>query len=82
MYFVCCLWQFDGVHKTNQSNDSCPHKGFDLLIVDLPEGLPVLHISPSTVPEWNKHNTNEIEAIFEFSYFFLHDDVYILLFVP
>ena len=62
----------------------CPHRGFDLLIGDLPEGLHVPQISspPSDVPQWNKHSTTEVEAIFEFAFSFLHDDAFILLFIP
>ncbi len=77
------MQQFDGLRTTNVSDDTCPHRGFDLLIVDLPEGLPVPHIffPPSVVPEWNKHNTTEIEAIFEFAFSFLHDNAFILLFI-
>ena len=66
----CCLQQFDDLKTTNVSNDTCPHRGFDLLIADLREGLHVPHISfsPSVVLELNKHNTTEIEAIFEFAF--------------
>ena len=83
LIICCCLQQFDGLRTTNVSNNTCPHRGFDLLIADLPEGLPVPHISfpPSVVPEWNKHNTTEIEAIFEFAFSFLHDNAFILLFI-
>ena len=65
------------------SNNTCPHQSFDLLIADLPEGLSVPHISfpPSVVPEWNKHNTTKIEAIFEFAFLFLDDNAFILLFI-
>ena len=74
--------QFDDMRTTQVSNDTCPHRGFDLLIADLPKGLPVPLISPSSIPEWNKHDSDEIEAIFEFAFHFLHDDAHILLFVP
>jgi hypothetical protein len=64
------------------SNDTCPHRGFDLLIADLHESLHVLHFFfPLVVQEWNKHNTTEIEAIFEFAFSFLHDNAFILLFI-
>ena len=38
-------------------------------------------VSPSAIPKWNKHDSDEIEAIFEFAFHFLHDDAHILLFV-
>ena len=64
-------------------NGTCPHCSFDLLIADLPESLHVPYISfpPSVVLEWNKHNTTEIEAIFEFAFSFLDDNAFILLFI-
>jgi hypothetical protein len=76
--------QFDSVRSTHVSDDACPHRGFDLLIADLSEGLYILHIfsPPSLIPEWNKHNITEIEAIFEFAFLFLHDDAFIDLFIP
>ena len=43
--------QFDDMRTTQVSNDTCPHRGFDLLIADLPKGLPVPLISPSSIPE-------------------------------
>ena len=78
------MQQFDNMRSTYVSNDTCSHRGFDLLITYLLEGLPVLHIfSPlSVIPERNKHNSTEIEAIFEFAFSFLHDDAFILLFIP
>ena len=78
------MQQFDSVRSTHVSSDACPHRGFDLLITYLPEGLHVPHISspPTVIPEWNKHNTIEIEAIFEFAFSFLHDDAFIFLFIP
>lgn len=78
----CCLqMQFDDVHTTKVSNDTCPHKGFDFLIANLLEGLHMSLISPSTIREWNKHNSIEVETIFEFSFYFLYDDAHTLLFV-
>ena len=79
----CCLQQFDGLRTTNVSNDTCPHRGFNLLVADLLEGLPVPHTScpPLVVPKWNKHNTTKIEAIFEFAFLFPHDNAFILLFI-
>ena len=84
MIFCCCVQQFDDLRSTYVSSDTCPHRGFDLLIADLPEGLPVPHISspPSVIPKWNKHNTTEVEAIFEFAFSFFHDDAFVLLFIP
>ena len=57
-------------------NPKPSHRGFDLLIVDLLEGLFVPLISPSVILEWNKHDSDKIEAIFEFAFHFLHDDAH------
>ena len=77
------MWvQFDNVYTTQISNDICPHTGFDLLIGDLSEGIFVPLVSPSAILEWNKHDSDEIEGIFEFAFHFLQDDAHILLFVP
>ena len=38
-------------------------------------------ISPSAIQEWNKHDNNEIEAIFEFSFHFFYNDAHNFLFV-
>lgn len=82
MLFYCLLVQCDDVRTTQISNNTYAHKEFDLLIADLPKGLPVLLISPSAIPKWNKHHSNELEAIFEFSFHFPHDDAHIFLFMP
>ena len=72
------------MRSTHVSSNTYPHRGFDLLIADLPECHLVPHISspPSIIPEWNKHKTTKIKAIYEFAFSFLHDDAFILLFVP
>lgn len=64
------------------SSKSCPHTGIDLLIADIPEGLPVPSISsgPSIIPSWNKIDSNCVESIFAFADAFLHDDAALLLF--
>ena len=64
MIFCCLRVQFDDVRTTQISNDTCPHKGFDLLIADFLEGLPVPLVSPSAISKWNKNDSDEIEAIF------------------
>ena len=58
---------------------------FDLIVVDIPDGLPVPNVSesPSHVPAWNLLNEEEmIEPIFEFASEYVHDDGAILLFHP
>lgn len=35
-----------------------------------------------SVPIWKMHDVNEVEATFEFAFSFLHDKVFVLLFVP
>lgn len=41
--------------------------GFNLIVVDLPEGLPMLGVSspPNVIPVWNEHKSKNIEAFFE-----------------
>ena len=78
----CCLWiQFDDVRTIQSSKNICPHKGINFLIANFIEGIPVPLISPFTILEWNKYDSNEIAQILSFSYQFFYDDVYILLFV-
>ncbi len=58
---------------------------FDLVVADIPDGLPMSNISvpPSHVPIWNVLNQEEvIEPIFEFASEYVHDDGAILLFHP
>ena len=58
---------------------------FDLIVADIPDGLPVPNVSipPSNIPSWNVLNQEEvIEPIFEFASEFIHDDGAILLFHP
>ena len=60
----------------------CGHTGIDLLIADIPEGLPVPNVSsPSTaIPDWNALPSGFVESIFIFAETFLHDDAALLLF--
>ena len=39
-------------------------------------------VTPYAIPKWNKHDSDEIEAIFEFAFHFFHDDAHFLLFMP
>lgn len=58
---------------------------FDLIVADIPDGLPVPNVSepPSHVPTWNLLNEEKmIELIFEFALEYIHDDGAILLFHP
>ena len=66
------------------SSDLCKFGGFDLIIADLPEGLPVPNVSspPNAIPYWNAHNTHDIEALFEFVDGYLTDDAPLVLFMP
>jgi len=62
-----------------------PSPCFGLIVVDIPNGLPVLNVSvpPSHIPTWNMLNQKEImESIFEFALKYIHDDEAILLFHP
>jgi len=56
----------------------------DLILADLPEGLPVPGISnpPSSVPAWNIESKDWFQAIFDFADHHLQDDGAIILFHP
>ena len=73
--------KFDDVRTTQISNDTCPDKRFGLLIANLREEFPVPFVSPFAIPEWSKHNSDDIEVIFEFVFHFLYNDAHIFLFV-
>lgn len=70
--------------KRKVSSEDCTFGGFDLIIADLPEGLPVPNVSspPHVIPAWNDHKRKNIEALFEFACAYLTDDGPLLLFVP
>ena len=56
--------------------------GMDLMILDVPEGLPVPMVSDPTsfVPEWNKLPERFVETVFEFASGLVHDNDVLLLF--
>jgi hypothetical protein len=56
----------------------------DLVIADMPEGLPVPSLSmPGTsIPKWNMANPTWLEAVFEFADGHLHDDGAIVIIHP
>jgi hypothetical protein len=56
--------------------------GFDLMIVDIPKGLPVPMVSspPTSVPEWNSDDKNFLAMVFYFGSSFVHDNGVLLLF--
>jgi hypothetical protein len=56
--------------------------GFNLIIVDLPKGLPMLGVSssPNVIPVWNEHKSKNIETLFEFALAYLNDDGPLLLY--
>ena len=58
--------------------------GVDLMILDVPEGLPVPMVSDPTsfVPEWNKLPERFVETIFEFASGLVHDNGVLHLFHP
>jgi hypothetical protein len=76
MLFVKCstsLSAFKGVQGTAG--------GVDLMIVDIPEGLPVPMMSslPTSVPEWNSTDKNFVSMVFEFGSSLVHDNGVLLL---
>ena len=58
--------------------------GVDLMIMDIPEGLPIPLVSnpASSVPEWNKLPKRFVETVFEFASGLVHDNGVLLLFHP
>jgi hypothetical protein len=56
--------------------------GVDLVIVDIPNDLPIPYLSspPSFVPEWNKQKKGYLEVVFDFANSHLHDNGAILFF--
>ena len=57
--------------------------GLDFIMADLPKGLFVPNVSslPYLISSWNAHNSEDIEALFEFADGFLIDDAPLLLFL-
>jgi hypothetical protein len=53
--------------------------GVDLMIVDVPENLPVPNIS-ATIPPWNALDKNFVDLAFDFANNHIHDDGALLLF--
>jgi hypothetical protein len=56
----------------------------DLILADIPEGLPVPGISnpPTSIPTWNQETPEWLQPIFDFADNHLHDDGAIILFHP
>jgi hypothetical protein len=56
--------------------------GVDLMIVDIPEGLPVPMVSspPTSVPGWNSTDKNFLPLVFDFGSSLVHDNRALLLF--
>jgi hypothetical protein len=56
--------------------------GVDLMIVDIPEGLPVPMVSspPTSVPEWNSEDKNLLPMVFDFGSSLVYDNGVLLLF--
>ena len=65
-------------------SEDCSFRGFDLIIVDLPESLHVPNVSSPShiIPAWNNYKIKNIEALFQFACAYLTHDVPLLLFVP
>lgn len=60
------------------------HPCLDLVIVDMPEGLPVPGVSnpANSIPAWNQDSKEWLQPIFDFADQHLHDDGAIILFHP
>jgi len=56
----------------------------DLLIVDIPKGLPVptVSIPPSSIPQWNAFSKKGLQDVFNFGENYLHDDGTLLILYP
>ena len=58
--------------------------GVDLMIMDIPEGLPVPTVAShaSSVPEWNKLPDRFVKTVFEIASGLVHDNGVLFLFHP
>jgi hypothetical protein len=56
--------------------------GVDLMIVDIPEGLPVPMVSspPTSIPEWNLDDKNFLAMVFDFGSSLVHENGVLLFF--
>jgi hypothetical protein len=65
---------FKGVHGSAS--------GVDLMIVDIPEGLPVPMVSspPTSIPGWNSAHKNFLLLVFDFGSSLVHDNGALLFF--
>jgi hypothetical protein len=56
--------------------------GIDLMIVDMPKGLPVPMVSspPTSVPKWNSDDKNFLAMLFDMGSSLVHDNGVLLLF--
>jgi hypothetical protein len=56
--------------------------GVDMMIVDIPEGLPVPIVSfpPTSIPGWNSTDENFLPLVFDFGSSLVHDNRTLLLF--
>ena len=75
----------------HKSDKACAFKGvrdakarIDLMIIDIPEGLPVPTMaSPtSSIPKWNKLPDRFVETVFEIASGLVHDNGVLPLFHP
>lgn len=56
----------------------------DLILVDMPEGLPVLgnSVPPTSIPPWNMDSKEWLQPIFDFTDQHLHDDGALIIIHP
>jgi hypothetical protein len=56
----------------------------DLIIFDIPEGLPVPTVSspPDSIPQWNKFSEDGLQAVFDFADNYLPDSGALLVMYP
>ena len=73
---------YNMLYKTNKTlafkGVQSTASGVDLMIVDIPEGLPVSMVSslPTSVTEWNLEDKNFLPMLFEFRSSIVHDNRY------
>jgi hypothetical protein len=73
-------------HKSDKARAFRGVKGtvgeVDLMIVDIPKGLPVPMVSspPTSIPEWNSADKNFLTMVFEFGSSLVHDNGMLLFF--
>ena len=70
------LWQNASPKDRSYCGQLNKHARVDLILVDMPEGLPVIGVSESkfSIPLWNTLPESWLQPVFDFADMHLHDD--------